>query len=144
MDNKYRFTLAKDERLKKRTYIQELFDSGESFSIYPIKAFYFLRHDTDIDDGIPGWKERIMEPILQFGVGVSKKNFKSAVDRNRIKRLIREAYRLQRHYLSTVIAGKKEWCLKLFVLYTGKELPTYSLIDEKMEQVLNRIEKEIR
>jgi ribonuclease P protein component len=141
---KQRFTIPSDERLKKRTYIQELFDSGESFSIYPIKAFYFLRHDSDIDDAKPGWKRSVSEPILQFGVGVSKKNFKRAVDRNRIKRLMREAYRVQRQDLLSAIVKQTDCYLKLFFLYTGKELPPYSLIQHKIQQVLNRIEKQIR
>ncbi len=141
MEEKPRYTLGKKERLKKRKYIEELFNSGESFSIYPLRIYFSLKHDSDIDDGTPGWSERIQEPILQFGVGASKKNFKKAVDRNRIKRLIREAYRLQNLGLSAAVHQKKEWCLKLFILYTGKEMPNYELIEQKVEEALHRLEK---
>ena len=143
MEEKPRYTLGKDERLKKRKYIEELFNSGENFSVHPLKVYYFTRHDSDIDDGTPGWSERIREPIVQFGVGVSKKNFKKAVDRNRIKRLIREAYRLRKLGLNAAVHKKKEWCLKLFILYTGKELPNYELIEQKVEEALHRLEKKL-
>src|SRR6516165_6102438 len=91
-----RLTLGKNERLKKRKVIEEVFNSGESFSIYPLRVLYLISRDSTIDNDTPGSGERVPEPILQFGVAVSKKNFKKAVDRNRIKRLIREAYRLQK------------------------------------------------
>src|SRR6478609_2995237 len=98
-----RLTLGRNERLKKRKVIEEIFKSGEAFSVYPFRVYYLIRHDSDIDDGAPDWNERINEPILQFGVAVSKKNFKKAVDRNRIKRLIREAYRLQQVELRAAV-----------------------------------------
>ena len=139
-----RYTLGKNERLKRRKYIEELFNSGESFSMYPFRVFYFLRHDTSVNDGTPGGLERIKEPILQFGVGVSKKNFKKSVHRNRIKRLIREVYRTQNSSLKSAIAEKKEWCLKLFILYTGKEIPTHAFIEEKLPGALHRLESKCR
>ena len=135
-----RLTLGKNERLKKRKVIEEIFKEGESFSVYPFRVFYLIRHDSDIDDGTPDCKERISEPILQFGVAVSKKNFKRAVDRNRIKRLIREAYRLQQVELLYAVQQKKELCLKLFFVYNGKEMPDYSLIEDKVGKVLLKLQ----
>lgn len=136
-------TLGKSERLKKRKYIEELFNSGESFSVYPFRIYYLLRHDSDIDDETPDRSRRVQEPILQFGVGVSKKNFKKSVHRNRIKRLIREVYRTENSLLKSTVAAKKEWCLKLFVLYTGKEMPTYAFIQDKLRAALQRLESKI-
>jgi ribonuclease P protein component len=84
-----------------------------------------------------------MEPILQFGAGVSKKNFKKAVDRNRIKRWIKEAYRTQNKELGTVMRAKKEFCLKLFILFVGKEMPDFDLVNQKVSEALSRLEKKL-
>ena len=70
------FTLGKNERLKSRKQIEQLFDSGKSFTIFPFKVYYFLSPLTTQDSRLTTF----------FGVGVSGKNFKKAVDRNRIKR----------------------------------------------------------
>jgi hypothetical protein len=83
------------------------------------------------------------ESVLQFGAGASKRHFKRAVDRNRIKRLLREAYRTQKLPLQTLLRQGNKGYLKLFILYTGKELPEYQLIQEKVGVVLGRLGKEL-
>ena len=133
------FTLGKNERLKKREYIEELFTSGESFSLFPLRVYYFVRHDTETTDHRP----RTTEAVLQFGAGVSKKHFKKAVDRNRIKRWIKEAYRTQNKELGAVMLAKKEFCLKLFILFVGKEMPDFDSVNQKVNEVLNRLEKKL-
>ncbi len=80
--------------------------------------------------------------MLQCGVGVSSKNFKKAVDRNRIKRLMREAYRLQKNFLQDLLK-EKNLQLALFFIYTGKELPEYKMVNDKIELILQRVAKEI-
>ena len=75
---------------------------------------------------------------LQFGVGVSNKNFKRAVDRNRIKRLVREAYRLQKMALQQKVKEKKGQ-LNVFFIYNGKEIPGYSGIFDKMKKILDKL-----
>jgi ribonuclease P protein component len=69
---------------------------------------------------------------------VSSKHFKRAVDRNRIKRLMREAYRLQKPELSEELE-KKQQHLALFIIYTGRELPDHKLITENMRVVLQKL-----
>ena len=68
---------------------------------------------------------------LQLGVGVSGRYFKKAVDRNRVKRLLRESWRLQRKELSD-LALQHGRSLKVFIIFTGRELPAYSLIHGKV------------
>jgi ribonuclease P protein component len=84
------FTLGKEERLKSRKQIEQLFDKGKSFVVSPFRI-YFIVNGVPIDVGRSMVRN---ENCLQFGVGVSNKNFKKAVDRNRVKRLTREAWRL--------------------------------------------------
>ncbi len=80
---------------------------------------------------------------LQMGAGVSAKYFKKAVDRNRIKRLIREGYRLQKTSLQQALKEKQKQLL-LFIIYTGKELPDHKEIFNKVNLVLVKLEKIIR
>lgn len=77
---------------------------------------------------------------LQAGVGVSSKYFKKAVDRNRIKRLMREAYRLQKNELQQFLK-EQEKSMSVFFLYQGKELPAYEDVCEKMSIIIKRLIK---
>ncbi len=76
---------------------------------------------------------------VQAGVGVSARNFRKAVDRNRIKRLLRECYRLNKLSLHERIQQSNK-PIAVFFLYTGKELPEYALLDEKMKVVITKLE----
>jgi len=71
---------------------------------------------------------------------VSGKNFKRAVDRNRVKRLTREAYRLQKKQLQEATIEKKLQ-LNIFFIYTGKELPAFDVVREKVNVILNKLTK---
>ena len=77
---------------------------------------------------------------MQAGVGVSNRHFKKAVDRNRIKRLLREAYRLQKHILQEHLKQHQN-SLTVFFLYQGKELPQYEDIFEKIGTTIKRLIK---
>jgi ribonuclease P protein component len=75
---------------------------------------------------------------LQLGVGVSGRYFKKAVDRNRVKRLLRESWRLQKTELADLVKqhGKS---LKVFIIYTGRELPLYSLVSGKVGSAIEQL-----
>ena len=132
------FTLGKKERLKSRKQIEQLFSEGKSFAVNPLRV-YFSIAPTNID--LPSLK--ILEPFaIQFAVGVSSKNFKRAVDRNRIKRLIREAYRLQKNILQERLK-EKNLSMNVFFIFTGKELPEYKYMYGKLGVALQKLLKEI-
>lgn len=106
-------TLNKTERLKSRKQIEILFKEGMRLNVSLLKVFYVLRSE-----------EAATTPRLQFGVGVSSRFFKHAVDRNRIKRLGREAWRVQKHTLQELLEQQGRQ-MNVFFIYTGKELPDY-------------------
>ena len=120
-----RLTFKKDERLKSRKLIEQLFKEGKSFSSGPIRIIYLFR-DSDVP--------------VQSGVTVSSKNFKKAVDRNRIKRLLREAYRLQKNDLKELLQSRNI-SLAIFFIYTGIQIPEYNDVFKKVGDILTRLQK---
>jgi ribonuclease P protein component len=79
---------------------------------------------------------------LQFGVGVSSKNFKKAVDRNRIKRLTKEAWRLQKNELKKKLKVDNKQ-VNVFFIYTGKGLPDFETIKDKVAVALKKLSDKI-
>lgn len=77
---------------------------------------------------------------VQIGVTASSRNFKHAVDRNRIKRLLREAYRHQKHELLQVVEARGLQ-VSVFFIYLDKTLPTFEMLDDKMRYCLKRLRK---
>jgi ribonuclease P protein component len=126
-------TLGKKERLKSRKLIEQLFSEGKNFVLSPFRIYYIFTSAPTTDYRL----------LIQLGAGVSGKNFKKAVDRNRIKRLIREAYRLQKtDPVTTGLQGKlkeKNLQLNVFFIYTGKELPGFNMVKEKVKLILNKL-----
>ena len=122
------FTLGKNEKLKSRNVIEKLFSEGRKFNTGFFRVTYMHMPATSFP--------------LQFGLGVSAKNFKRAVDRNRIKRLIREAYRLQKSVLFDKLK-EKETGLALFFIYNGKTIPDYKEVYEIVGTALDKLSKSI-
>ena len=112
------FSFKKTERLSKKILIKELFQKGSSFYLYPFKVL--LLHHPDITE------------TNQELISVSKRNFKKAVDRNKIKRRIREAYRLNRNQFST----SNNYLIAY--LYTSKEVLVFSEIQDSMIKILTK------
>ena len=125
MTTTIRYFFKKQDKLKSRKTIELLFGKGKSFSNFPFKVV---------------WLPENNEAVLQAGVGVSSKYFKKATDRNRIKRLMREAYRLQKKILQDHLEEKQNK-LSVFILYVGKELPEYEIVFEKIGVILKRLIK---
>ena len=125
MDKQERYFLGKEDRLKSRKSIDLLFKKGKSFSHFPFKVF---------------WMQAAGDHVLQAAFSASSRNFKKATDRNRIKRLMREAYRLQKNTLSEALkTGQKK--ITLFIIYTGRELPENNMVFEKKGLIIKKIIK---
>jgi ribonuclease P protein component len=117
------------EKLKSRSLITGLFSKGSSFSVYPIRVTWMQVADQG-------------QPFMQAGVSASKRNFKKAVDRNRLKRLLREAYRLQKNELMDALQASGKHIV-VFFLFTGKELASFEEINQSMSRALKMLQKKI-
>ncbi len=100
-----------------------LFSKGNHFTVFPLKVFWLPTNE---------------QAVLQAGISVSSRNFKKAVDRNRIKRLIREAYRLQKNQLQEQLV-KEEKQLSLFIIFIGKDLPEYSAVFDNTGAIIKKL-----
>ncbi len=129
LQQKARYTLGKNERLKSRKAIEQLFKDSQSFSVFPIKIIFKKEPLT----GIPALK-------LQAAFSVSKRNFKKAVDRNRIKRLMREAWRLQKNNLQDALEQTSQQAV-VFILFMGNDVPAYEIVKEKIGTALKKLQK---
>jgi ribonuclease P protein component len=116
-----KFTFRKEERLSKEKRIQELFDKGSSFYLFPFKVFFMPNPD-------PAY------PFHQVVISVSKRNFKRAVDRNLIKRRIREAYRLNKGLLP--VQNK----LLIAYIYSVKDILPSAQIHERLVKTFKRFD----
>jgi len=123
-----RSSYNKREKLKSRKQLHRLFAEGKTFIVFPVKVFYELNTAQD--------------NVLKTGVGVSRKNFKRAVERNRIKRLLREAYRTGKTELYDYLTANKKK-IALFFLYIDKNEPDYTLLTQAMQHVITNLINEV-
>ena len=115
--------------MKSRKLIEQLFKEGKSLVVFPFRVYYLFQKEGE---GIPG-----AAPV-QCGFGVSSRQFKKAVDRNRVKRVTREAWRLQKQELGLRMNGRPER-LAIFLVYTGKELPVFGVVKDKLAVILSKL-----
>lgn len=119
------YSFPKKEKLKSKKRITQLFEEGKTLKAFPLKLIYLEVKEQD-------------SPI-QAGVAVPKKNFKSAVKRNRIKRLLREAYRLNKAPVFNNTQGN----FAFLFLYLGREMPSFEQIEPKIKLLLNNFNVQI-
>ncbi len=115
-----RLTLSRKQRIKSRKLIASIFERGRKIRSGPLLLFY-LRVDS-----------AIASHVRMFGVTVSRRSFKRAVDRNRIKRLVREAYRIEQNAFLTI---QQDDSYALFVVYVGREIQSF----ENIKSAINRL-----
>jgi ribonuclease P protein component len=115
-----KYSFGKKERLSRETWIQELFEKGSSFHFYPFRVLYLPHPD-------PG------STTNQVIFSVSKRQFKRAVDRNAIKRRLREAYRLNKSALSQT----DKWLIAY--IYTAKTILPSETFQQKVLSTIQKI-----
>lgn len=121
-----RDTLCKAERLCSKLQIEKLFSGGsKSFSVYPLRVVF-----------MPVKREE--GALASILISVSKRRFKRAVKRNRVKRQVREAYRKNKHELLGFLNERTEGMAIAFIYLADGLVPTGE-IERKMKIILARI-----
>ena len=123
------FTYQKTDKLKSRKQTQHLFSTGQAINVFPIRLIYTIEPIASSLDNISPTS------LLQAGVGAPSRTFRKAVQRNRVKRLLREAYRLEKpNFLSQASLEHKR--VNLFFLYTDASVLTQVEIQAKVKEAL--------
>ena len=122
-----KYTLGKQERLKSKKLIEKLYKEGSSVKAFPLRMVFLQTEHTS-------------EYPAQMGVSVAKRNFKRAPDRNRLKRLMRESYRLQKE----IVYNNADKPYVFMISYLGKEEKEYHEIYTKMNKLLHLFVSEIK
>lgn len=162
-------TFRKSERLCNFTYKELLFKKGQSFFNYPFRVYYlvvepeleklFYKDDVGCYEGAqmqspmqqqqnPSWPQRSLPANAYFHfpakclVAVSRKSFPRAVDRNRIKRIVKEAYRKNKSPFYTFLQNKDVFCL-LALVYSAKNLISFQEAESKMIVTLQKLQHAI-
>ena len=125
------YTLCKAERLNSKILIGKMFEGGvsKSFSIFPIRVVYM-----PVEQG---------EASASILICVSKRRFKRAVKRNRVKRQIREAYRKQKHILTSVLPTSSGQGLVVAFLWLSDRLYASAEVDDCVRRLLVRISEQL-
>lgn len=129
--DRIRYTFAKDERLCHQKSIDRLFAEGKSFIAYPLRVVYLTEKD-----------EVAERQISQVLISVAKRKFKRANKRNRVKRLVREAYRLNKPDLIDALQSRN-LRMTLAFLYLKDELPTYEEIEKSILKMVATLKEKI-
>jgi ribonuclease P protein component len=123
-------TFRKEEKLCSQKIMGDLFLSGNSFLCYPLKVVW-KKYDV-LPSTVPA----------QAGFSVPKRMFKHAVDRNRLKRLLRESYRLNKSslYEALNLTNKR---IALMLVYIGKEVLPYAKIEPAIAKAIGKINEQL-
>ena len=120
-----RNTFPLKEHLKSKSVIDNLYDKGTSVSAFPLRAVFLEQPDTQ-------------EPTAAILINVAKRRFRHAVDRNLLKRRIREAYRTGKHdFVDTLRNNGKK--MAVAIMYIDNKPSSTEYIKRKMEKLLNGI-----
>lgn len=120
-------TFSKNERLCSKPLIDKLIQKGNSFNGFPFKISWMEIQESTAE--------------VKILISVPKRKFKKAVDRNKIKRLIREAYRKNKYLLIDHLGEKK---IILLVVYVSKTITDYAEIEGKIKEGLIRLSTDVK
>lgn len=124
-----RYKLPSHNRLKLRKDIETLFLTGKAFSVFPFRVVYKMVDSTN------------EKATTKFGISVPKKKISKAVNRNLIKRRVREAWRLQQH-LIVQNTTSSEQSLHCFLIYIGTaNIPEYAVIAEAVSEIIAKLQQ---
>lgn len=129
------FSLPQAERINSKKQIDRLFRGGGSkaMTVAPLRVVYMTGERS----------ENAHEPQAQMMVSVPKRYFKRAVKRNRIKRMVREAYRLNKHILDNALANNTERNVAMCFIWTADRLLDTARVEEQMVGLLTRMAEKI-
>lgn len=125
------FNLPKTERLCSKRQIENLYRNGHRFWVFPYSVCWILRDETE------------GQPSAQVLVSVSKRRFHHAVDRNRVKRLTRECYRLHKPQLTQLLQSNN-CAIDLSFSYSHNEILDYDTLYRKMDKIIDRLGEALR
>jgi ribonuclease P protein component len=126
-DKPLKNSFKKCDRLKSSLEIDALYRKNKYVVSYPLKCYYSFSEKNE------------SESTVRAAFTVPKKTFKHAVDRNILKRRMREAYRLNYKKIFEIFLNQKDQQLKLFIIYVGKEILEYEVIAKNMQTVLKKV-----
>lgn len=117
-------SFGRKEKLKSRKRIDYLFEAGNKVKRFPVLMVYVARKEGEVGE-------------IAVSFSVSKRRFRRAVDRNRVKRRMREAYRLNKHEFASV-AQQAGVSFDVMFTFIGREMPVYSVLHEKISGLPER------
>ncbi|MBV7528972.1 ribonuclease P protein component [Chitinophaga sp. sic0106] len=121
------YSFKKEERLKSRKLIETLFREGKAFSVFPYRVVYMPVDELPVN-----------KYPVQVGFSASTRRFPHATDRNRVKRLTREAWRLEKHQLYDQLSAQSRK-LAVFLIYTDKNIQPFSTVQSKISVILRKL-----
>lgn len=116
-----KLTFGKNEKLKSKKAIEALFSEGQSYVSHPIRIVYKVNPKSDY--------------TIRIAESVAKKKFKHAVDRNLLKRRIKEAYRLNKHLIEIT----EDVSIDILFIYTSSKIQSYEKIDQSLQEILTKL-----
>lgn len=120
-----KLTFGKNEKLKSKKAIESLFSEGQSYVSHPIRIVYKVNPKKDY--------------TIRVGESVAKKKFKHAVDRNLLKRRIKEAYRLNKE----LVQLPEDVSIDILFIYTSSKIKDYAIINKCIHEILSKLDTKL-
>ena len=126
-DNPCNLSFPKKYRINSKLIFEKFIALNQTVFVYPFKCYYSfspLENGKDVND---------------MAVAVPKRNFKKAVERNRIKRMMREAYRTNHHQILDTETIVKNCKISFLFVYIATKMESFALIEKKMQEIMKNI-----